>query len=63
VRVGLAFNAMSAHVDWTRDDLFHWPYDELFAFLRARVTRHAAIRADYGLFEYTAYLYREPSLS
>lgn len=61
VRVGLAFNAMSAHVDWTRDDLFHWPFDELFAFLRARVTRHVVIRADYGLFEYTAYLYRAPA--
>ena len=59
-RIGLAFNAMSPHVDRTRDDLFHWPLDDLLAFLTAKVTRHVAIRADYGLYEFTAYLYREP---
>lgn len=57
-RVGLAFNVMSAHVDWRRDDLFHWPFDALFAFLDERVTRHVVIRADYGLDEYTVYAYR-----
>lgn len=58
-RVGLAFNVMSAHVDWRRDDLFHWPFDTLCAFLKARVTRHIVLRADYGLYEYTVYAYRE----
>ena len=28
-RRGLAFNAMSKHVDWERDDLFHLPYDTI----------------------------------
>jgi hypothetical protein len=59
-RVGIAFNVMSHHVDWQRDDLFHLPYDQLAAFLKANLSRHFAFRADYGLYEYTAYVYREP---
>jgi len=60
-RVGLAFNVMSQHVDWQRDDLFHVPYDLLAAFLKARLSRHFMFRADYGLYEYTTYVYREPT--
>lgn len=56
---GLAFNVMSSHVDWQRDDLFHLPCDVLAAFLRAEVSRHSVLRADYGLHEYTAYVFRE----
>lgn len=59
-RHAVAFNVMSAHVEWTRDDLFHWPYDALATFLTGHVTRHYAVRADYGLYEYTVYLFREP---
>ncbi len=57
---GLAFNVMSTHVDWERDDLFHLPCDELLGFLKAELSRHCVVRHDYGLFEYTAYVYREP---
>jgi SAM-dependent methyltransferase len=57
---GIAFNVMSKHVDWERRDLFHLPYDELAAFLKSKVSRHFAFRADYGLYEYTAYVYRQP---
>jgi len=57
-RVGMAFNVMSAHVDWQRDDLFHVPYDTLAALLKRRLSRHFMFRADYGLYEYTAYVYR-----
>ena len=60
-RVGLAFNVMSQHVDWQRDDLFHVPYDLLAAFLKARLSRHFMFRTDYGLYEYTTYVYREPT--
>ncbi|MBS0362492.1 MAG: class I SAM-dependent methyltransferase [Proteobacteria bacterium] len=60
-RVGVAFNVMSKHVDWERDDLFHWGFDEMAAAVGARLSRHLAIRADYGLYEYTVYVYREPS--
>ncbi|BBO34141.1 hypothetical protein PLANPX_3753 [Lacipirellula parvula] len=59
-RRGLAFNVMSKHVDWERDDLFHLPFDQLAAFLRQRLSRHIRFRADYGLYEYTTYVYREP---
>jgi cyclopropane fatty-acyl-phospholipid synthase-like methyltransferase len=57
VDVGIAFNVMSKHVDWERHDLFHVPFDEMAAFLIAHVTRNIVLRADYGLYEYTAYAY------
>ncbi|MNR99789.1 Methyltransferase domain protein [compost metagenome] len=57
-RVGLAFNAMTKHVDWERDDLFHLPFDTLAAFLKAHVSRRFVIRSDYGLYDYTTYVYR-----
>lgn len=58
-RVAVAFNVMSKHVDWEREDLFHLPFDMLAAFLTKEVGRHFLIRHDYGLYEYTGYLYRE----
>lgn len=60
-RRGLAFNVMSHHVDWQREDLFHVPFDLLAEFLKARISRHFVFRADYGLYEYTTYVYREHS--
>jgi SAM-dependent methyltransferase len=59
-RYGIAFNAMSRHVDWEREDLFHWGFDEVAGFLTRRLTRHVVIRADYGLYEFTAFAYRAP---
>jgi SAM-dependent methyltransferase len=56
---GIAFNVMSKHVDWERNDLFHLPFDTLAQFLRRDVSRHFVIRNDYGLYEYTTYVYRE----
>jgi len=58
VRKGVAFNVMSKHVDWERDDLFHLPFDEMAGFVTRNLTRNFVIRNDYGLFEYTVYLYR-----
>ena len=57
VEIGLAFNVMSKHVDWEREDLFHVPLDDMAAFLVADVTRNIVLRADYGLYEYTVYAY------
>lgn len=57
-RVGLAFNVMSSHVDWERDDLFHLPLDTMVAFVTRELGRDFIIRNDYGLYEYTTYLYR-----
>lgn len=59
-RRGMAFNVMSHHVDWQRDDLFHVPFDQMAAFVRTNLSRHFLFRADYGLYEYTTYVYREP---
>lgn len=55
---GIAFNVMSKHVDWEREDLFHLPFDVLGHFLCKHVTRNFIIRNDYGLYEYTVYVYK-----
>ncbi len=56
----LAFNAMSKHVEWEREDLFHWPADDVLHFCRTRLARHVAMRSDYGLWEYTFHVWRAP---
>ena len=60
-RVGLAFNVITKQVDWERDDLFHLPVDRVLTFLSREVSRHIVVRHDYGLYEYTVYVYRTPS--
>ena len=62
-RIGLAFNAMSRHVDWERDDLFHLGLDAAVAHITSELSRHVVMRADYGTYEYTTYVYREPFAS
>ena len=57
---GLAFNVMSKQVDWERGDLFHLPLDLLAEFLTHKLSRHFVIRNDYGLYEYTVYVYHDP---
>jgi len=61
-KIGIAFNVMSKHVDWERDDLFHLPFDTLANFMKKELSRHFIIRNDYGLFEYTVYLYKTERL-
>jgi len=58
-RVGLAFNFMSKQVEWERDDLFHVPFDLVAAFVARRLSRHFVFRHDYGLYQYTTYVYRD----
>ncbi|MCA9048595.1 MAG: class I SAM-dependent methyltransferase, partial [Planctomycetaceae bacterium] len=60
VRIGLAFNTMSKHVDWERDDLFHLPLDTIAQILCTDLSRHFVIRNDYGLYEHTIYVYHQP---
>lgn len=55
---GLSFNVMSSNVDWEREDLFHLPLDKLTAFLCKEISRNFIIRNDYGLYEYTTYIYK-----
>lgn len=57
---GVAFNVMSKQVDWERNDLFHLSLDEMATFVTQNFGRHFVVRNDYGLYEYTVYLYREP---
>lgn len=58
-RKGLAFNVMSIHVDWERGDLFHLPFDLAASFVKQELSRHFLIRQDYGLYEYTIYVYKK----
>ena len=57
--VGIAFNVMTKHVDWEREDLFHLPFDTLAEFLKKELTRNFVFRNDYGLYEYTTYVYQD----
>ena len=57
VRFGLAFNVASTHVDWTRDDLFHLPIGQVTDFVASTLSRRFMVRHDYGLYEYTVYVY------
>lgn len=60
----LAFNVMSKHVDWERDDLFHLPTDEAIALARHTLgTRNVRILHDYGLYEYSCIVFRRPVVS
>lgn len=57
---GLAFNVMSPVVDYERPDLFHVTFDDMARFVRFILgSRHFTFRHDYGLWEYTTYVYRE----
>lgn len=56
--IGLAFNVMSKQVDWEREDLFHLPLGTLADFLTRQLSRNFVIRNDYGLHEYTTYVYK-----
>ena len=62
-RAGIAFNVMSKQVEWERDDLFHLPFDILANFLTREVSRDFVMRHDYGLYEYTTYVYKPDSSS
>ena len=56
---GLSFNLMSKHVDWEREDLFHVSLDDLCWFLKRKISRNFIIRNDYGLYEFTTYVYKK----
>jgi SAM-dependent methyltransferase len=56
---GIAFNVMSKHVDWEKDFLFHVSFDDMVGFLSENLTRNFVIRNDYGLYEYTVYIFKK----
>ncbi len=55
---GIAFNVMSSHVDWKRDDLFHWELDDIVEFMIKNCSRKIKIMMNYDLFEYTVHLFK-----
>jgi len=57
-KLGVAFNLMSSQVDYERSDLFHVPHDILADFITKNLSRNYIIRNDYGLYEYTTYVYK-----
>jgi SAM-dependent methyltransferase len=58
--VGVAFNVMSTLVDWQSDTLFHPDPARMIAFLGRSISRHVVMRNDYGLYETTYYVFRQP---
>lgn len=60
VKLGLGFNSMSTHVDWERDDLFHWPLDDIMTFCKRDLSRHVALHLDYGLWEVSTLVRKAP---
>jgi len=63
MRKGIAFNAMSKHVDFERDDLFHLPYDQAAEFLHRLAGMNIVFRADYGLYEYTCFAFKPAAIA
>jgi len=60
VSLGLAFNSMSKHVDWERDDLFHWPLDEIMAFCKRDLSRHVTFKLDSGRWDVCTLVHKQP---
>ena len=59
-RLGLSFNTASKHVDWERDDLFHWPLDDIMRFCTREMSRHVALHLNLGPRETAVVVTREP---
>lgn len=58
--LGLAFNVYATHVDYERDDLFHWALDDMMAFCRKILSRYVSFRLDNGLWDMCVLVSREP---
>lgn len=58
---GMSFNVMSKIVDWERPDLFHLSIDQMSELIGRKLSRHFVVRHDYGLYEYTVYVFRTPN--
>ena len=58
LRYGLAVNFMTKNVDWEREDLFHLSLDRLTSYVSRNLSRSYIIRSDYGLYDFTLYIYR-----
>lgn len=52
-RVGLAFNMLTTHVDWRKDDLFYADPAEFFDFAKRELGRYVTLVHGYPLWEWT----------
>jgi len=55
---GVAFNVVSNNLGWKRKELFHLSYDKLAKILNKKISSNFIIRNDYGLDDYTVYVYK-----
>jgi SAM-dependent methyltransferase len=66
---GIAFNAMSTHVDYRAPDLYYVDPVDVFGFCKGELGGHPVLRHDYVTrtggfpFEFAVYVYKEPTLS
>ena len=64
-RKGLAFNMMSAYVDYYDDDLFYEKPEKVFSFVKQNLSPYVVLRNDYQVkpgvipFEFAVYVYRK----
>ncbi len=54
----IAFNLMSQNVDWKKKGNFYPDLDFVFNLLN-KLSKNSVIRHDYGLYEYTIYVYKK----
>ena len=57
---GVAFNLITEHVEYRRDDLFYCNMIDLLNFITTRLSRFFTIHHNYPLYEYTVCVFREP---
>jgi SAM-dependent methyltransferase len=55
---GIAFNCMSKILDYERDDLYHVSFDQLSNWVYDNMSSKFRIRQDYGLREFTMYVFK-----
>jgi SAM-dependent methyltransferase len=55
---GIAFNLMRIDVDFKRDDLFYVSFDTLNTFIKKNLSKNFIFRADYKLYEFTTYIFK-----
>ena len=66
---GIAFNAMSTHVDYRDPELYYVDPMEVFGFCKTELGGHPVLRHDYVLredgfpFEFVMYVYKSPALA
>lgn len=59
-RRGLSFNLLTSYVDWKAENLFYADPKDFFDFCKTRLSRYVTLHHDYGLFEWTIAVTREP---